>query len=136
MIDRFPATRFAALAALGLLLSVTIPPVSATEYITLEDLREDNKAAMVNVRPGMDKARVLRVMGDKEAATHGGSIRNPFRELHFTGTDGQEYEAMLFYTERHTKFGKVRDTDCTPVVFRQGQVVAIGYPALRKLRGW
>jgi len=136
MTDRIAATRFAALAALGLLLSVPIPPVSATEYLSLEYLREDNKASIVRVKRGMNKAQVLKVMGDKEAATRDGSIRNPFRELSFTGTDGQEYEAMLFYTERHAKFGKVRDSNCTPVILKQGQVVAIGNPALHKLRGW
>jgi len=118
---------------------VSVPAISETgvEYLSLSNLRDENREMLPRIGVGMSREEVLRKMGNKEANTkHGNPVRNPFRIQQFSGTDGVEYEALLYYTERHAKFGKVRDSNCTPVIVSAGKVVGVGKPLLRKLRGW
>lgn len=107
------------------------------EHLSLVQLRAENKQNIARLKHGMSRNQVLDIMGRKQASTrHDGPVGNPFRPHPFTGTGGQQYEVLFFYTDRHAKFGKIHDTNCTPVVLRQDRVVAIGHPAIRKLKGW
>jgi hypothetical protein len=131
-----PFIAVAWLATLALL-----PPLALAgndvEHLSLTELRNENKQNIARLKHGMSKKQVLDIMGRKQASTkHDGPVGNPFRPHRFTGTDRQPYEVLFFYTDRHAKFGKIRDTNCTPVVLRQDRVVAIGHPAMRKLKGW
>jgi len=118
-------------------LALTTVGAQRIEYVSLANLREENRDSIAKVRNGMSRTEVLRVLGNKEAPTkHGNPVRNPFRVQTFSGSDGIQYEAMLFYTERHAKFGRVRDSNCTPVILRNDTVIGIGLPLLQKLRGW
>lgn len=129
------------LAVAWLVSLAVLPPASLAgndvQQLSLAELRKENKANLARLRHGQSRKQVLDIMGRKQASTrHDGPVGNPFRPHHFTAADGQRYEVLYFYTDRHAKFGKIRDTHCTPVVLQQDRVVAIGHPAMRKLKGW
>ena len=107
----------------------------------LEVMRDANKRKIGQLVAGMSRGEVEKaVMGNDVA---GGKIfdvlfgrfqyldaRNPMREERVRGTDGVDYEVLFYYTDLRELDNKITDDELTPVVFRDGRMVGIGYPYL------
>jgi hypothetical protein len=108
----------------------------------LEQLRSSNKQNIAKVSPGMTRMEVESVMGHEQAG--GGlpevvfgrvqylRVKNPMREEQVKGGDGADYLVLFYYTDLITRDDKITDDELTPVVFRDGKVVGVGYPFLKR----
>jgi hypothetical protein len=107
----------------------------------LEVMRDANKQKIAQLSVGMSRGEVEKaVMGNDVA---GGKIfdvlfgrfqyldaRNPMREERVRGADGADYEVLFYYTDLRERDNKITDDELTPVVFRDGRIVGIGYDYL------
>lgn len=99
-------------------------PVSDHRLQSLTALAEANDEKIMNVFVGMYRKTVDTIMG---------SDRNPYRKKTITGTDGEAYD-VLFYLTREPRQGKpITDRMLSPIIFKQGRVVAMGNYQLKKL---
>jgi hypothetical protein len=103
---------------------------SATETVSLPDLIDGNSQRIQQVKSGMPRADVLRVMKDFEARIPGGTVGNPYKAKTFQ-QDGISYEVLYYITEQ-PKAGKEALT--TPVIIKNGVVAGLGLEALRALK--
>ena len=99
-------------------------PVPDHKLQSLTDLAEANDEHIMNVYVGMYRKTVDQIMG---------TDHNPYRRRTISGTDGQTYEVLLYLTREPRKGKPVMDRMLTPVIFKQGRVVAIGNYQLKKL---
>ena len=109
----------------------------------LEQMRGANKRNLERVAVGHTRLEVESIMGNERA---GGGLpevvlgrvqhlqaKNPMREEDFRSADGVDYRVLFYYTDLRTKDDKITDDELTPVVFRDGKVVGVGYPFLGQL---
>jgi hypothetical protein len=54
------------------------------------------------------------------------------REEQVKGRDGADYLVLFYYTDLVTRDDKITDDELTPVVLRDGKVVGVGYPFLKR----
>lgn len=99
-------------------------PVSDHKLQALTDLAEANDEHIINVYVGMYRKTVEQIMG---------TDHNPFNRRTISGTDGQTYEVRFYLTRKPRKGKPVMDRMLTPLIFKQGRVVAIGNYQLKKL---
>lgn len=108
----------------------------------IERLRDSNKRKLALVTVDMPRGEVDKLMGSDRA---GGSLvdvlhgrtqhlqaRNPMREEHRLGIDGQYYEVVYYYTDLRERDNKITDDELTPVVYRDGKVAGVGYGFLNE----
>ena len=108
----------------------------------LEQLRTNNKQSLAKVAPGMTRMQVESVMGHERV---GGGLpevvfgrvqylraKNPMREETVRGADGRDYLVLFYYTDVKQLDDKITDDELTPVVFREGKVVGVGYAFLKR----
>jgi hypothetical protein len=130
----FRATVLSLLAVLAACATLMVDP--------LEQLRNHNKQNLAKVAPGMTRMEVESVMGHEHA---GGGLpevvfgrvqylraKNPMREETVHGADGRDYLVLFYYTDVKQRDDKITDDELTPVVFRDGKVVGVGYPLLKR----
>ena len=126
-----------------LLCSVVLTAGCGTGLIhdSLEVMRDTNRQKITQLSVGMSRGEVEKaVMGNDVA---GGKIfdvlfgrfqhldaRNPMREERVRGSDGADYEVLFYYTDLRERDNKITDDELTPVVFRDGRIVGIGYAYL------
>jgi hypothetical protein len=123
----------------ALLAAVTLAMAGCATLVAdpVEQLRNANKLNLAKVSPGMTRSTVESVMGDARA---GGGLtdvmfgrvqyleaKNPMREEQVRSSDGAEYLVLFYYTDVHERDDKITDDELTPVAFRDGKVVGIGY---------
>jgi hypothetical protein len=126
-----PATKHIVAKAVGPKPGDTVPETLRADVVTVEGrsgwekLAEFNDRKLVNVYKGLDKATALLIMQ---------SSHNPAKREKITGANGRIYD-VYFYLTRAPKKGKpVTEKLCTPVIFSNNEVVAIGKFNLKKLR--
>lgn len=130
----FRLVLFSLLAALAGCSTLMVDP--------LEQLRNHNKQNLAKVAPGMTRMEVESVMGHEHA---GGGLpevvfgrvqylraKNPMREETVRGADGADYLVLYYYTDTKQLDDRITDDELTPVVFRDGKVVGVGYPFLKR----
>jgi hypothetical protein len=130
---RLVALLFAA-AALAACATLMVDP--------LEQLRSANKQNLAKVSPGMTRMELESVMGHEHA---GGGLpevvfgrvqylraKNPMREETVRGADGADYLVLFYYTDVKQLDDRIADDELTPVVLRDGKVVGVGYPFLKR----
>jgi hypothetical protein len=100
-------------------------PVSDRRLQGLVELAARNDAKIMNVFVGMYQKTVKSIMGDQQ---------NPYKRQTINGSDGAIYEVVFYLTREPRKGKPVSDRMLTPVIFRQGKVVAIGAYQYKKLQ--
>lgn len=100
------------------------PPVPDNKLQSLTRLAADNDEKILNIYVGMYKKTVEGVMG---------TAHNPYKQQKITGTDGKVYEVLYYLTREPRKGRPITDRMLTPVIFRKGQVAAIGHYQLKRL---
>jgi hypothetical protein len=88
-------------------------------------LAEANENKLLNIYKGMDKYTVETIMA---------SDHNPYKREKITGTKGQAYEVLFYLTREPRKNKPITDRQLTPVIFKNGELVAMGNFQLKKLR--
>jgi hypothetical protein len=88
-------------------------------------LAEANENKLINVYKGLDKGTVEAVMA---------SAHNPFKREKVTGTKGQIYEVLFYLTREPRKNKPITERQLTPVILKNGEVIAMGNFQLKKLR--
>lgn len=97
------------------------------------ELLAQNNANLARLALGMAKDEVVKVMGDCTTQVKGNPFGNPLRvEAWQKGAD--TYEVLYYLTRRYQPFTPVRESQATPVVLRNGQVIGWGKTALRDIR--
>lgn len=100
-------------------------PVPDHKLEGLAKFAAENDEKLLNVFVGMERRTVEGIMAGSQ---------NPYKREMITGSDGQVYD-VLFYLTREPRKGKpISERMLTPVIFRKGQVVAMGIYPLKKLR--
>ncbi|MFL6654624.1 MAG: DUF3192 domain-containing protein [Sulfurifustis sp.] len=98
---------------------------------TADLLRQSNAENLKLLSPGMEKERVMKVMGTEPSKSLFMWIDNPYRTETVTGKDGRAYEVLYYYTDLKQQDDKITDDELTPVVFQGGRLVGIGYATLQ-----
>ena len=109
---------------------------------SVEQLRENNKKNIAQLAVGVPRPQVEKLMGD---ATAGGKlgdmvfgrlqhfeVKNPMRVEQVSGPDGAVYDVLFYYTDLKTRDDKITDDELTPIVFRDGKVLGVGYEVLKR----
>lgn len=110
---------------------------------SLEQLRASNRQNIITLAPGTPRAQVEKVMGDARAGGKLGDIafgrvrhlevKNPQREERVTGPDGAVYDVLFYYTDVKTRDDRITDDELTPLVFRNHELVGMGYGFLGRI---
>ncbi len=101
------------------------PPISDRKLQSLVELAERNDEKIMNVFVGMYQNTVKSIMSDRQ---------NPYKRQTINGSDDQVYEVVFYLTREPRKGKPISDRMLTPVIFRQGKVVAIGAYQYKKLQ--
>ena len=117
-------------------LTVILAGCSANPYIPL---RDENRANLVKLDPGMTKAQTIQTMGDTTATGRYGTLSNPYKREIIKAPTGATYDVLYYYTGE-TSVRRMRtlwEQGVTPVIFQDEKIVGIGwnYLELNKLKG-
>ena len=96
----------------------------------IELLRNHNKENLQRLSAGMHKNVAMETMGTEPAAGLFQWIYNPHRTETATGTDGNLYEVLYYYTDLKQRDDQITDDELTPLVFENGRLIGWGYPFL------
>lgn len=100
-------------------------PVADRNVQGLVALAARNDEKIMQVHVGMYQKTVKTIMAD---------ARNPYRRQTITGADGRVYEVAFYLTREPRKGKPISDRMLTPVIFREGKVIAIGAYQYKKLQ--
>jgi len=101
-----------------------------TDY---KELLRQNNENLARLNLGMPKPELVQLMTECSTRVKGKSFSNPFKiDAWQKGPD--TYEVMYYLTRRYQKFTPVRESQTTPVVLKNGQVVGWGRAALADLK--
>jgi len=104
--------------------------VHAGQTIPLKDLIAGNGDRIQQLKQGMARAEVYRVMKDLVAEIPGGTVANPYKSKAFQQA-GSSYE-VLYYVTQQPSAGSNAMT--TPVILKDGVVSGLGLDALRAIK--
>lgn len=103
--------------------------------ISYETLLAENQVNILKLSPGLSKQQVIDTMGTSQARVKNNLyVTNPYKNDFFT-IDKDSYEIIYYLTQRYPAFTKIKESQATPVVFKNGQVVGLGFDALKRARG-
>lgn len=100
---------------------------------SLASIRAENQERLRELRVGMTKEEVLRVMGTKTRS--GGAplqlagkdkIPNPYRTEAYQA-DGSAFEILFYYTDKKASDGAITNDELTPLVLRDGELDGWGW---------
>lgn len=103
--------------------------VHAGQTLPLKDLVAENGKRIQQVKNGMTRADVLRVMTDDVAQIPGGEVGNPYKARTLQ-KGGANYEVLYYVTQEPTR---ERNAMTTPVVLKNGVVSGLGDESVRAL---
>ncbi len=89
------------------------------------ELRDGNRQNLIKVDKGMTKASVIEIMGSKNGNGQSGEFSNPYKREIIKDRAGNEFDIFYYYTEQIGQ--KNWEEGVTPVVFKDGVVVGIGW---------
>ena len=97
-----------------------------TETVDYEVMLGRNRASLIKLSLGMDKAQVMNAMGTFQAKTNDGNVPNPAKsEMSTKGSD--TYEILYYMTENYPPFTRIKNSQATPVVLKNGKVSGWGW---------
>ncbi|MFA5072294.1 MAG: hypothetical protein WC539_00105 [Nitrospirota bacterium] len=99
-------------------------PIPADRIKRLTYLAETNDEKIVNVFTGMSKRTVEGIMGN---------VQNPYKREIITGSDSIDYEILFYLTREPRKGRPITNRMLTPIILKNGHVIAIGIYHLKKL---
>ena len=103
--------------------------------LPLEDLASSNQAKLMQLSLGMDKDKVMTLMGTSTANTRDGVVNNPWTVEAFADKDGAQYEVLYYVTRKNPPFTPIRKSLATPVVLKDNKVIGWGNDALNRIPG-
>lgn len=102
--------------------------------ISYETLLAENQVNILKLTPGLTKQQVIDTMGTSQAKVKSNLyVTNPYKNDFFT-IDKDNYEVIYFLTQRYHAFSKIKESQATPVVIKNGQVVGLGFDALSRAK--
>lgn len=116
-----------------LAISLTLAGCSNFYLDTADILRDSNKQNLKKLSVGMEKQTAVATMGTEPSRGIFMWIDNPHRAEQITAKDGQRYEVLYYYTELKQRDDKITDDELTPLLFKDGKLIAWGDDALRKI---
>lgn len=120
--------------AWGLAVAMNVVACSNFYVDTADILRDANKQNLKKLTLGMEKQSAMATMGTEPSRGVFMWIDNPHHTEQVTAKDGQRYEALYYYTELKQRDDKITDDELTPLLFKNGKLVAWGDDA-RKILG-
>ena len=94
--------------------------------IATRNFRDLNRKNMLSLSIGMEKADVLRVMGNRQVKDlQLGTLTNPYKSEIFKAQE-KIFEVWYYYTDRTVADGMISDGELTPVVFENEKLVGWG----------
>lgn len=98
-------------------------------------MRDANRVAINKIDVGMSKTQVQNIMGNISAQHPSvGKWENPYKREIVSGTNGNSYEVLYYYTQEIGDYQPI-ESGLTPVVFKNGNVVGIGWGYLDSVSG-
>jgi hypothetical protein len=104
--------------------------VHAGQTVALKDLVSENGRRFQQLKQGMSRADVVRVMKDDVAEIPGGTVGNPYKTKTLE-KGGASYEVLYYVTQQPTAS---QDAMTSPVILKGGVVHGLGVEALRSLK--
>jgi hypothetical protein len=97
-----------------------------SDQVSLKELITSNQSKTAQLALGMSKAEVMALMGNKTAKTGDGVVNNPWLVEARLGSDGAQYEVLYYLTSKNPPFTPIRQSLTTPIVIKDGKVIAWG----------
>lgn len=91
------------------------------EKVSYASMLEINSQDVMAIKPGMSKARVRQIMQNIYCEVTNGPIHNPWKVEHFG-----DVEIHFYITAKHPPFTPIRESQTTPVLFRNNKVIGTG----------
>jgi hypothetical protein len=97
-------------------------------YQGYADLRQDNRAKLMNIELGMSKQLVLKQMDNNSY----GEVSNPWkRELLTNNNTNESYDVLYYYTEYiNYNAGENWESGVTPIILKDNKVIGTGWQFL------
>lgn len=118
-------------ALLGLAACATEDGIRRISY---DSLLTENQVNILKLSPGLTRQQVIDTMGTSQARVKSNLyVTNPYKNDFFT-IDKDSYEVIYYLTQRYHAFTNIRESQATPVVFKNGLVVGLGIDALSRAK--
>ncbi|MGQ0587626.1 MAG: hypothetical protein ACT4PK_10570 [Gammaproteobacteria bacterium] len=101
----------------------------AGQTVTLKDLVHENGKRFQQLKQGMTRADVVRVMKDDVAEIPGGTVANPYKTK-AVQKGGSNYEVLYYVTQQATA---QKNAMTSPVLLKDGVVTGLTAESLRSL---
>lgn len=96
------------------------------ELVEYGEMLARNRSNLIKLSLGMDKSQVLKTMGTFDGDTNNGRVPNPAKSEMII-RDNDKFEILLYMTEKYPPFTAIRDSQATPVVLKNNQVIGWGW---------
>jgi hypothetical protein len=106
-------------------------PDVGVEVVSYKTLISRNLIHLNQLQVGMTKAEVFEVMGDFAGETIDSLVPNPFTTEPFV-VGSTPYEALHYLTRKYPPFTRIKLSQATPVVLRDGRVIGWGAGVLEQ----
>ena len=129
-----------------LVLMIILAACPTLGYVTLDDVRNNNRENLSHLVIGMEKSKVLQVMGTETITTTEVTypnwpipdktikkINNPYKVEVLKAKDGQIYEVLLYYTDVKKMDGAITDDELTPLIIKDGKLQGWGWVFLNEV---
>jgi len=129
-----------------LVLMIILAGCAPLGYVTLDDVRSNNRENLSHLVIGMEKSKVLQVMGTETITTTKVTypnwpipdktiqkINNPYKVEVLKAKDGQIYEVLLYYTDVKKMDGAITDDELTPLIIKDGKLQGWGWVFLNEV---
>jgi hypothetical protein len=104
--------------------------VKRVSYATL---LSENQLNILKISPGQTKQQVMDIMGSSQAQLKSTFITNPYKQIFFS-VEKVDYEILYYLTRRYPAFTTIKESQATPIVLKNGNVVGLGTEAVQKAK--
>ena len=108
-------------------------PAESVETVRYRTLLSRNLVNLNKLRVGMTREQVFKTMGTFQSRTRDSVIPNPYKTERFI-VGKTQYEALYYLTDKYPPFTRIKLSQATPVVLKEGLVIGWGWEALRRAK--
>jgi len=117
---------FLSVLLIGCQSQVGVKSSNSPERVEYSEMLSRNRSNLVRLSLGMNKSQVINVMGIFDGDTNNGRVPNPAKsKMIVRGSDN--FEILYYMTEKYPPFTAIRDSQATPVVLKNNQVIGWGW---------
>jgi hypothetical protein len=103
------------------------------EYISYKQLLSNNRLNLLKLKEGMSRDEVMATMGTTPSMTGNGAVPNPFVIDH-REYDEVKYEVMYYLVRKYPPFTRIKKSQATQIVIKDGKLAAWGDGAINRAR--